>query len=57
MFPKGFYPFDKGILNNLKEVFCHGNKIKEWPLPTLMQAKQESSKHFNWCENEYYSCC
>jgi hypothetical protein len=28
IYRKGVYPFDLGIINNLKTIFCHGNKIK-----------------------------
>jgi len=33
IYPKNFHPFSKGVLENIKMVFFHGNKVRLWELP------------------------
>jgi len=55
MYPKGFEPFNEGILRNLRGFFCHWGRVREWDVPTVKES--ENMKWFNLCENEYWSCC
>jgi len=55
IYPKGFLPFDTGFFNNLKLTFLHDNQRKTWTLPSVEVANATNT--FNWCDNEYYSCC
>jgi palmitoyltransferase len=54
-YPKGFLPFDKGAWQNIKMAFFHNHKRREWVAPSVEYAK--SHQTFNWCDNQYYSCC
>ncbi len=36
-YPYGYQPFDRGIRQNIKDVFFHGNELKRWELPDLKQ--------------------
>jgi len=55
IYPKGYLPFDRGFFGNIKLIFFHNNRRKEWVLPSIEYAK--SNQTFNWCDNQYYSCC
>lgn len=54
-YKSGILPFYEGMFGNLKSAFCHGGQVREWDLldPKELLEKQG----FNWCENEYWSCC
>lgn len=54
-YPLGHMPFDNGLGSNLKTVFLHGNKLREWVLPDLEEAWRQP--RFNYCVNKHYSCC
>ena len=43
----------EGII--LLSIYINILKIREWTLPTIELAKSQNT--FNWCDNEYYSCC
>ena len=36
-FPYGYSPFDRGVVQNLKDAFLHGNSLKKWELPDVKQ--------------------
>lgn len=55
IYPSGFYPFSQGLIGNIKLIFFHGNKPREWELPALEHRRRK--RGFNWCENQYWSCC
>ena len=54
-YPSGYLPFNEGIINNLKGVFCHNNVLWEWGLKDPLS--KEVREHFNFFDNEYWSCC
>jgi hypothetical protein len=54
-YPRSFYPFSAGFIGNVKLIFFHGNVPTEWELPPVQVSRKK--KGFNWCENEYWSCC
>ena len=54
-FPVGHYPFDFGVRRNLRNLFCHDGRLREWLLPDLDEAWRQP--RFNWCVNKHYSCC
>lgn len=55
IYPGSFYPFSRGPWENIKMVFLHKNRVREWELPPVEESRRP--KGFNWCENEYWSCC
>ena len=54
-YPVGVLPFYESMRENLWQVFCHGGKVREWQLHQPFDLKEKQG--FNWCDNEYYSCC
>jgi palmitoyltransferase len=54
-YPSSFNPFSEGLLGNIKLIFLHGNRIKDWELPPIENFRRK--KGFNWCDNKYWSCC
>lgn len=50
-YPHNFHPFSAGILGNWKQAIFKNNTTN-WVLPRPM-----AYYPFNWCENEYWSCC
>jgi len=54
-YPRSFYPFSAGFIGNIRLTFFHGNVPRQWELPQI--EFDHKKKGFNWCENEYYSCC
>lgn len=53
-YPKGFMPFHQGILENVKQSFFHGNKLKEW----ILVDPNTCPKHMFGSSNEsYFFCC
>jgi hypothetical protein len=50
-YPTNFNPFSEGIFQNWKKAAC-SNKVERWDLPQPMYIYP-----FNWCDNEYWSCC
>lgn len=54
-YPKNYLPFNKGVLENLRKVFFHNEKISDWEMPDPADIKPGSG--FNIFENQYYSCC
>jgi palmitoyltransferase len=50
-FPYNFHPFSKGFFANWVDAILSRN-TKNWILPRPMNVYP-----FNWCENEYWSCC
>ena len=54
-FPVGHYPFDRGVAGNLRDLFCHDGRLREWVLPDLEAAWR--NPRFNCCVNKHYSCC
>jgi len=55
IYPGSFYPFSEGVWGNIKMIFFHKNRVREWELPPVEISRRP--KGFNWCENEYWSCC
>lgn len=55
-YPKGFNPFDEGVIKNIHNVFFHNNEIREWTLPDPQEVRNNKQK-WNWFSNDYYSCC
>jgi palmitoyltransferase len=51
----GILPFYEGMQENLRHAFCNGGLVKEWELLDPIELKEKQG--FNWCENEYWSCC
>ncbi|CAG9331860.1 unnamed protein product [Blepharisma stoltei] len=50
-YPQNFNPFDEGFINNWRSTICD-RELKEWTPP-----RPRPFYPFNWCENEYWSCC
>ena len=50
-------PFDRGVLGNLSLVFLKPHSVLDWPLARRPQDEGYQEPPFNWCDNEYYSCC
>jgi len=57
IYPKSIYPFSQGLVENIKLIFFHHNIIRDWELPDMDSVSYRRKKGFNWCENEYWSCC
>jgi len=38
MYPKSYHPFSKGTFGNIKMIFFHGNKIRQWELPPIPES-------------------
>ena len=55
IYPTGIMPFYEGMLGNVKRAFCHGNQCHDWELAQPNEIRENQG--FNYCENEYYSCC
>lgn len=53
-YPKGFRPFHFGVLENLK-ILLWQKDFFEWEMPDVQMVWKEMP--FNWCENQYWSCC
>lgn len=51
-YPPTYNPFNEGLLQNWKTAMCPGDAPKAWVPP-----KPLAVYPFNWCENEYWSCC
>jgi len=71
-YPKNIYPFSEGVIKNIKMVFFHENKIRfffmnfinmkllilrTWKPKDLETLNQTERNGFNYCDNEFYSCC
>lgn len=50
-YPYNFHPFSNGCFGNWKQAIIEKN-TKNWVLP-----RPKPFYPFNWCENEYWSCC
>ncbi|CAG9327128.1 unnamed protein product [Blepharisma stoltei] len=51
IYPSSFHPFDLGVIQNWKAAIFD-KEIRQWTLPRPMPVYP-----FNWCDNEYWSCC
>jgi palmitoyltransferase len=54
IYPRVVFPFDYGIINNVKMILCHKGKVRDWTLrhPQLLKTRDG----FNYFDNEYYNC-
>ena len=50
-YPKNVNPFNEGCCTNWGKAAC-GKEMEEWDLPQPLYMYP-----FNWCDNEYWSCC
>ena len=51
----GILPFYMGMQENLRQAFCNRGVPIEWELLDPIELTEKQG--FNWCENEYWSCC
>ena len=51
-YPPSYNPFNEGLLTNWKAAMFPGGAPKNW-----MPPKPLAVYPFNWCDNEYWSCC
>jgi palmitoyltransferase len=56
VYPSGYKPFSKGILNNIKTFFFHNNQLTDWEPPEIKQTWKQPNGD-TWWKNQYYSCC
>ena len=50
-YPYYFNPFDEGFFENWRRAIFD-KELRDWTLP-----RPRAVYPFNWCENEYWSCC
>ena len=54
VYHRTIFPFDYGIVNNIKMIMFHGNNVREWVLrhPQILRSRDG----FNYWVNDYYNC-
>ena len=55
VYHRTIFPFDYGIVNNIKMIMFHGNYVREWVLrhPQILRSRDG----FNYWVNDYYNWC